>query len=342
MSTSEGIKKFTGDIPTKDTSSNELSNLKNIVFQSALGQWDDGLSYLIEKLPDELKNISIITNWELNMFDNSNVFIHKTKKFLETISNYSTSDNLHIFVAPMTWAAKFSKMHKLKVIGPAFGTIDDLKVFARRDLLNGSGRTRIGVINHDITSAVLVKFFVALKEKTSYTLSKNIHNIIKGTIETVKDLHLESEYECPNFASPSERIEALYLEHSDEQKLDYAVFTQKEINDIEKDSSFSNILSKEIITLDRVLAHYFNLSIVPRSVFCIHDCQFLKYQELIESLFQQLSRAIKNINEKEKFNIRPIDFKNEHFRNVQNGMISYVKNNYTENADLYQIAFENF
>ena len=321
--------------------SKESPSPTKVIFQSALGQWDEGIKILKEKLPLEFSDNFEIPYWDLRMDDNTTVIEPRYKKLRENISNCSTVDNLHIFVAPMTWAAKYSKLHKFIVIGPAFGTIDDLIVFARKDLRYDNKKTRIGVINHDITSAILVKFFISLKEKTSYTLNKNIHKIIQDALSSIQDSHLENDYECPNLPTVYDRVEALTYRHDDEAKLDYAVFTRKEIEEIDTDSELRKIPKKKVMTLDRVIAHFFNLCFVPRSVYCIHEKQYHQYKFFIMRLFTEIKNVINKSDFYTTTDIRPVDYQSINLWKVQNGLINYVNKNWSENTDLYTINFIN-
>jgi hypothetical protein len=303
-----------------ETATVQLDNKLNIVFQSALDQWTEPINQLFG---DE-ENIKVV-EWDMKMhsmaneIDSSN---YKEKKLQPSISNYSTSDFLHVFVAPITWAAKFRIDGKFKIIGPAFGSNSDIGIYAKKNLQHRSdGIAKIGIIDDDITSNILFQLYhLLLKEQ----FKTNIYEIVKEHAKTNKEKYEVEGYEYEPAINPLDRLSRLCLSSQDGDSFDFAIFTNRDFAVIKREAPEESNKIRRILKIDPIISHFFNQDYMPRSVYCIQETQYDRYKTEIKNLFQNIRDKTQKMSHcNGLFSLDPY---NETDKKIQENIIKISKN----------------
>lgn len=279
---------------------------KGLVFQSALDYWTPALSEVFnvkEKVEDEgnikfragggQKSI-IINEWPIDfaVFGEHGCPDLESNQ-LKPIEHYSPEDYLYIYVAPITWASRY-KNNGFRIVGPSFGTNDSLRVYAgtydynHQDEEEDKQVIKVGTIGKYITSTALFQIYHLFME---YIFSTNIH-LRSSSLDMVEKMALTANFQFEDIGSRGKR--SRLLESCDRQScIDYAVFTYYDICKLELES---NDEIREILKIDPVLMHIFNISYVPRSVYCIHESQIKsRYALQLEHFNDLLTQCKKHL-----------------------------------------------
>jgi len=326
---------------TQNTYTNSKKN--NILFRSALGYWNRALNDLFDKKYD---NFSFqIVEWdknEVNSFDPSRVVLDKDSASIPKLRRYkefSTNDYLYIFIAPMTWAARFIQEDFI-ILGPAFGTNNSISIFANKQTPYNYERDeiRIGTIGHYITSTALLRVYHLFMTRIFHT---NIHLLCHDNVCSYE----KHDSAMPKFRFPPKpNAEQRYLDLvRHQQGIDFAIFTAEDINSL-------NLRSKndirEILKIDPLITHVFNLDFVPRTVYCIHKSQ-LNMIKAIENFNQMINDQSKKFNkpmiignESQKIVIFPANPNDEEARKVQKSIIQKYRI-IEDSIDIEELKFTN-
>lgn len=299
-----------------------------IVFQSALDQWTFPLKMLFGLQDADNENIKI-ANWDMSMNSIENVikrdstdYRHKTLQ--DKISGYPTSDILHVFVAPITWAAKHRSDGKFKIIGPAFGSNSDISIYAKKNLKSRTdGIIKIGMVDDDITSNVMFQLYhLLLTEQFKTDIYQIIDTHINGS-PTGERFKIDG-YEYEPAINPCDRLGHLLLDIDDDDAFDFAIFTNKDISIIEEKASEEKNLIRKVMEIDPIISHFFNQDYTPRSVYCVHETQYNQHREEIKSLFDSINKVTtKPQNFEGIFALDPYDATD---KNIQSNLIRISKN----------------
>jgi 5'-3' exonuclease len=267
------------------------------VVQSALGQWTKPLEFLFNG--DETVKIA---HWNMSM-NNTDCEVQvkpktRDKVLQKFISEYDTDNFIHIFVAPISWAAKFRKSGKFKIVGPAFGSNSDISLYAKKALKKKDDiPIKIGVIDGDITSNLLFKLYHFLLTEQ---LKTDIYDIVDGHIQsppsTSHSVVVEG-YLYEAVKDPIDRLDYLCLGADNDDALDFAIFTDKDIATIEDKNNSTSYKFKEqvrkILDIDPIISHFFNKDYIPRAVYCIHETQYNAHQSFIRGFFKKIKNKTK-------------------------------------------------
>ena len=313
-----------------DTTKEKVGN--KIVLQSAKGQWSEALKKLFEC--DYDKNF-IVAHWNMSMEKNKETQNnHKILK--KSISKIATDKNVHIFVAPITWAQKFSKRRNYFIIGPSFATIDDLVLIARKKwLTNKDDKIAIDIhtIDEDITSSISLKLLLHfLENEIQIKIHKFFIDIVKDeTINNIindnNDKSIIDIQRMYYFDSENDKKERMDTLLQDQSSIDLAIFTRKELKELlEKQHEYVNQIY-ELLTIENSLINQFKISYLPRSVYCIHKSQInCDFYDLFKIFYDKIGSIFKNNDAITKPNITvnnifPISPYSNKYRNAQEEFI---------------------
>jgi len=272
----------------------------NVVFHDALGQWENALKkLLIEHKPNDFN--SEIVKWPTMSMENTNditIGKHKDIKLHEKINGKDSMNNFHIFVSPITWAAKYNDQKKLKLIGPAFGTYEDIYLyFTHNSLKNRINRNfkdnpvRVGVIQRQLTSSIMLKILF-------YLFHKGNDKILK--------LH-KDHYRFED----TDEDDSYRLDQLSKGNYDFSLFTTKELDELKKTPANKSFLDKlgHFLKVDDLYAHLFNLEFVPRSVYCVHEEQMKTKKYQYDKIKKWLKSLPNNEIDDKMISINPSDKK---------------------------------
>lgn len=287
-----------------------------ILFKSALGYWNNALDRLfnIESYPDPCIIKRVDWNIDFEKFNLTQCEELDSENRLKSIKGFASNDWLYVFVAPITWASRY-KNDGFIILGPAFGTKSGLSIFGNKREYKKTTDLDIiiGTIGQYITSTALLRVY---------------HLFMTDIFETNIHLILEEDKEPPNkkksnfrfLPQPNskERLENLLSRRIN--TFDFALFTDEDVYDLKLEKEEV----REILKIDPILAHIFNVEVIPRSVYCIHESQINMISSLsnLEKLFENSIEKYNNpmySDEAAKMysDIYPINPYDEHYRKVQ-------------------------
>lgn len=252
-----------------------------MLFLDALGQWDSGLRVLGWRNDAVMK----IERWE--------IFGHPTPAFeLESDQKhyklapfagrdgtvYSPDEWLFVFVSPLTLAAKWRLSHRLKAIGPAFATRSDISAYVPEDVEHAEV-PRIGIIENDITSTVMLKMLLCLG----------------GNYFHKRDLRLDygrlSQFSFRQENLPGRRLDRVARPADVHEQLEACILTRRERLALLKGGNDLEGV-RHIIDVDPAVADFLNVDAVPRAVYCIHGDQY-DQRTLIEPFLTWLGERVR-------------------------------------------------
>ena len=323
----EAEKKAVTTTKTEDPIKKRVSN--KIILQSAKGQWSEAL----EKLFDDDKNFEVV-RWDMSMEENNETKTNH-KKLKRSISKKLTDKNLHIFVAPITWAQKYSKLRNYFIIGPSFATIDDLILIARKKWLTNNNKSVIDIktIDEDISSSISLKLLLHYLENEiqikihklfiDIDQDKKITNIINDYDEKLIT-NINDKYYFDPEKNIEDRMKYLLQENS---SIDLAIFTRNELKELlNKKKKYINQIY-ELLTIENTLIKQFKISYLPRSVYCIHNSQVNRgFYDLFKIFYDKVGSIFKDndaITEPNSAvnNIFPTSPYSKNYRNAQEEFI---------------------
>jgi len=275
-----------------------------IIFLSPLGYWTNAIAHVFNIKKDKISGkYNKIIEWtpEFQEFEKSEHPIELKAvngEYIIDAGKLGVEDKpideyLYVFIAPITWASRFSHCG-FNILGPAFGTNDSVRIFGKagkefEDIKYSKNKKDIiiGTIDKHITSTLLFRVYHLFMTKIFKT---NIH--LTGIRKRVK--YSNTSFKLVSIPERSDRKERLEKDISDKESIDFAIFTfedselcLKDINEI-----------REILRIDPILSHIFNLQFIPRTVYCTHKSQnHLKeqYKLFHDLLFQNQKRFKKPI-----------------------------------------------
>lgn len=279
------------------TKANEVSAtsetpINHIEFHDPKGQWNSALSELCQKVtPAFTYNI---TKWKINFSDIRDILEDHEDSY--QLNNSYQRNKLHVFIAPITWAAIFYDDSDFIPYGPAFASMDDIKLYKTKKRQNSSnldGKLKIAVIEDKITSTIALKILL---------------NNLKIEIEEPWH-HFHVKVECETHANPKKRYKAIY-----EGTFDAAIFTTNEIQNKLDQAQRDNLI--EILNIDHYYSFLKHKGCLPRTVYCIHKCQV--DDSKMENILSQFKQWVNKIeyDHLESSNFYSINPKDENFKKL--------------------------
>lgn len=284
---------------------------KKIIFKSALGYWDGILKKLFPGYN--------VAKWDIDFdaFEKDNCpELKEGTNVLNGVEHFPVSECLYVYVAPITWASRYMN-DGFKIIGPAFGTKNSLSVFAGTYKYSKDPDNNIitvGTIGKYITSTALFLVYHLFME---YIFSTNIHLLsIDGKID---------DYDVDRIIFKFKNIPKKTLRFNCLKKsidIDYSIFTIEDIHDL---NLYYEDGIREVLKVDPILSHIFNIGYIPRTVYCIHESQ-LDMEDALDEFYECLiANSIHYSKYDEENSIVPIHPEDENSQKVQNLILKYFK-----------------
>ena len=264
--------------------------LKKILLLDALGQWKAGLELLKNNSDHKDKSLIKILPWEKMRMDRISEIDYRKDGSTQLLpikvdqQVYSEEEWLYVFIAPLPLAAKFCHLYDLVPLGPAFATKADITVYVRLATSLKRKRLKIGVIEDDITSTIMLKILLCLTD-----------NLFHPTPRALNFKHLD-RYDLITHGPAPRRL--LYLNSStieEEKMLDACIFTNREYQEVAAKLNHQERRHRMILNVDPPVAHYLKLDYVPRAVYFLHKSQY-KNDESIHNLLRWLKSVTDKVN----------------------------------------------
>jgi hypothetical protein len=296
-------------------------NSGNIILKSALGYWDNALENLFEITNASVgRNFKIVKQkWEIEFdkFDSKFCPEIGSNNKLNCIKSCPPNDWLYVYIAPVTWASRYKKFG-FKILGPAFGTKTGLSIYANKGEYKKTQDSdiNIGTIGQYITSTALLRVYHLFMTDIFKT---NIHLISENDDNYPKT---NSNFRFPSRPNPMDRL--ISLKSQEVESIDFAIFTDEDSYSLK----LENEDVREILKIDPILIHIFNIEVIPRTVYCIHESQLNMYhsltnlQELFTNAHSKYNKPIYSADTEAKYSdIYPIDPYDPKARDVQKRII---------------------
>jgi hypothetical protein len=289
-----------------------------VLFLSALGQWTEGLQMLLPKGAVSNNLRCEVVDWQASMKELKEVegtygqAALKTQVFNERA--YPIEEWLYVFVSPFSLAAKWAPYKNLRVLGPAFGSCEDISIHMRRNVsFTKDQQIQVGMIDDDITSSILFQILVSSMNNWFFPAARcGAQPPCKSTIKEL--FNLES------FGGWKDRLSLLDPQHT--SAFDACVFTARELINIKNSKEHHAIKPREILKIDPPIAHILQIDgYVPRAVYFIQALQYYREQE-INNLLNWLQTIVPRKKERKLVGgIRPLLPGDEAARQAQKTMI---------------------
>ena len=232
-------------LPTTKKNSNNI-----IVFWDFKNYWKDALEHISEKFDKKSSCKIEIKEWEVDYSSYSDV-INGEGNLIG--SNYN-SNALHVFIAPITWAGLYT--NHFKILGPAFGTYGDIKLYNLKDKANGMNSNGKKKTKDKITIGVI-------DELATSTIGLQI--ILKGICKQVGNGTKLNNLNCESYWDSR-------LTKLKNREFTAVVFNEDDVSALTHHKHYSSV--NDIVDIDELYALAKRISNLPRVVYAISNNQF--------------------------------------------------------------------
>jgi hypothetical protein len=268
--------------PAASAEQGERANPPRVLFLDAFGHWQKGLQLLASTNDLEIA----IEPWEMRgaqlpAFQLIPDEHYRLAPYEIGQKVYLPDEWLFVFVAPVTLAAKWRKSYSLDVLGPAFATRSDVCAYVPREQTH-VGLPRIGVIDDEITSTVMLQMLLCLGGKYFHPREKRL------------DLKLLNNFQLLTEHQPAFRMRRLAGPKDAADRFDACILTRREERQLLLNKRIPNTVMR-VIDVDPAVADFLGVDAVPRSVYCVHQEQshnpdlMTPFREWLENRVQSLS-----------------------------------------------------
>lgn len=310
-----------------------------ILILDPLGQWGKGIKSLFIAANGKWRSTSFeydIVYWEFdesgsipeikkNRLDGqglSSQYTHiKTSEFRSIRygedRSYDPDDWLFLYILPITLASFALNLQQMHVLGPAFGTQDDVYVWTRPGdiTLDSDDVLRLGVVLEGITTTVMLKILLSLNDPVFHPRpSKNLDtNLFDNNLETVPQILAQVRFDLLNANEDTSLGSPLHA----------SVFTSTEYNDYIAYKRASSLRLRRVLNIDSPIAHFLGVDVMPRAAYAIHSSQ-ASHVEALAQFLEWLDESLGSIdlNLLSQLPLRPDD---RDFRKAQQEFIAIGK-----------------